>query len=333
MEGGRLSAWLADDAMSSFLSDKRVGVTGGAGFLGRAVCECLRARQAGDIVIPRSSVYDFTKADAVAQWFEDESPDLVIHLAAEVGGIGANQKQPGRFFYANLAMGLHLIEESRRRGVAKFVQVGTVCAYPRDCRVPFQEDDLWSGFPEETNAPYGVAKRALGVMLEAYRAQYRFNGVYLIPVNLYGPHDNFDPDTSHVIPALIRKFAEAVEFRQRTVSAWGSGSATREFLYVDDAAEAIVMAAEIHNDPKPINLGTGREVSIAELAQMIGELCGFTGEILWDKTRPDGQPRRSLDTRWAATLLNWQAKTELEGGLRRTIDWWKQSRVVASSTA
>lgn len=308
---------------SSYWSKRRVCVTGGAGFLGRAVCARLQELGPAELCIPRQAQYDLTAQPAVAQLFEDARPDVVIHLAADVGGIGANQRRPGRFFYANMAMGLNLIEEARRRGIEKFVQIGSVCAYPKHCPLPFREDDLWAGMPEETNAPYGVTKRALGVMLDAYRSEYDFNGVYLIPVNLYGPHDNFDLDTSHVVPALVRKFCGAAERREDTVTCWGTGQASREFLFVDDAAEAIVLAARIHNDSQPINLGTGEEIKIAELAELIASLTGFTGDIVWDAKRPDGQPRRQLDTTRATTLLGWQARVELEEGLRRTIDWWR----------
>ena len=308
---------------SSYWSKRRVCVTGGAGFLGRAVSNRLRELDPAELIVPRQVQYDLTQQADVARLFENTRPDMVIHLAAEVGGIGANQRRPGRFFYANLAMGMNLIEEARHRGVEKFVQLGSVCAYPKHCPVPFREDDLWAGLPEETNGPYGVTKRALGVMLEAYRNEYDFNGVYLIPVNLYGPGDNFDLETSHVIPALVRKFCNAVDQRKDTVTCWGTGKASREFLYVEDAAEAIVLAARIHNDSQPINLGTGEEIVVAELAEMIARLTGFKGEIVWDARRPDGQPRRQLDTTRASTLLGWQAKVELEGGLRRTIDWWR----------
>lgn len=309
--------------MHGDLHNKRVCVTGGAGFLGRAVCARLRGAGIENVVVPRSRDYDLTHAEQVERLFDESSPQIVIHLAAEVGGIGANEMNPGRFFYANMAMGLNLIEESRRRSVEKFVQVGTVCSYPKFCDVPFREDDLWSGFPEETNAPYGVAKRALGVMLDAYRRQYGFNGVYLIPVNLYGPGDNFDPRTSHVVPAMIRRFCEAIDAGRDEVTCWGTGSASRELLYVDDAAEAIVKAAAAHNDSAPINLGTGREITIARLAEMIADLCGYRGRVAWDVSRTDGQPRRCLDTSRAERLLGWRATTKLEEGLRRTIEWWR----------
>ncbi len=309
--------------MASYFSDKRVCVTGGAGFLGRIVCGRLRELGADRLVVPRSKQFDLTDPGAVARLFDEAAPDVVIHLAAEVGGIGANQQHPGRFFYANMAMGLHLIEEARRRRITKFVQVGSVCGYPKFCQVPFREDDLWKGLPEETNAPYGVAKRTLGVMLEAYRQEYGLNGIYLIPVNLYGPGDNFDPQTSHVIPALVHKFCGAVDTGAETVTCWGTGKASREFLYVDDAAEGIVTATAGYNASHPVNLGTGVEITIAELARLIAELCGFRGEIVWDSSRPDGQPRRRLDTTRARELLRWQARIDLETGLRRTIDWWR----------
>ena len=309
--------------MTDHWSKKRVCVTGGAGFLGRAVCTQLEARGAGRIFVPRSREFDLTQRAHVDRMLAVAKPDVVFHLAAEVGGIGANQRHPGRFFYANMAMGLNLIEEARVRGVERFVQVGSVCGYPRDCPLPFVESDLWSGYPEATNAPYGVAKRVLGVMLEAYRAEYGFDGVYLVPVNMYGPHDNFDPETSHVIPALIRKLCHAVDTGAEQVVCWGTGKVTREFLYVDDAAQAIVIAAESDIDSRPINIGTGREIAIADLAALIAGLTGFNGRIEWDTTRPDGQPRRRLDTTRAAELLGWQAQTTLEDGLKRTIAWWR----------
>ncbi len=309
--------------MQQDFTNKRVCVTGGAGFVGRVLCERLRARGASEIFVPRSLDYDLTDAVAVERMYDDAKPDVVIHLAAEVGGIGANQKRPGRFFYANMAMGLHLIEEGRRRGVEKFVQVGTVCAYPKFCPVPFKENDLWDGYPEETNAPYGVAKRSLGVMLDAYRREYGFNGIYVIPVNLYGPGDNFDPETSHVIPALVRKFSEAAEEGQGEVTCWGTGHASREFMYIDDAAEGILAATIAHETSDPVNLGTGREIQIADLAAMIAKQCDFTGRIAWDDTRPDGQPKRQLDTTRAEERFSWTAKVSLEAGIPRTIAWWK----------
>jgi len=312
--------------MNENFSHKRICVTGGAGFLGKAVCRRLRTLGAETVFVPRSRDYDLTRASHVERLFHDALPQIVIHLAAEVGGIGANESNPGRYFFANMAMGLNLIEESRRGGVERFVQVGTVCAYPKHCNLPFHEDDLWSGFPEETNSPYGVAKRALGVMLDAYRRQYGFNGVYLIPVNLYGPGDNFDPHTSHVVPAMIRRFCEAIDDGRGEVTCWGTGKAGRELLYVDDAAEAIVQAATSHDDSEPINLGTGCEITIARLAEMIANLCGYHGRIGWDTRRTDGQPRRSLDTSRAERLLSWRAKTTLDEGLRQTVEWWRSHR-------
>lgn len=323
------------------LTNKRICVTGGAGFLGRVICEKLQSAGCNDIIIPRSRDYDLTNAENVKRLYDDARPDVVIHLAAEVGGIGANQTNPGRFFYANMVMGLHMIEQARIHQIEKFVQVGTVCAYPKFCDVPFREESLWDGYPEETNAPYGVAKRSLGVMIDAYYRQYNLNGIYLIPVNLYGPGDNFDLETSHVIPALIRKFCEAIGRGMDVVSCWGTGNACREFLYVDDAADAIIIAAATHDDPSPINIGTGREISIADLASCIAKLCGFSGHIEWNTDRPDGQPRRRLDTSKAEKLLKWHARVDLEQGLLQTIEWWKShsSRVktstppVSSSTA
>lgn len=308
------------------LAGKTLVVTGGAGFLGARVVELLRARGAGAVVVPRSVTYDLTEQEAVRRMFDDTRPDIIVHLAAEVGGIGANRDNPGRYFYANAAMGIHLIEESRRRGVEKFVQVGTVCSYPKFAPVPFHEDTLWDGYPEETNAPYGIAKKSLLVMLQAYRQQYGLRGVYLLPVNLYGPGDNFDPHTSHVIPALIRKFKEARDRNAETVTLWGSGNPSREFLYVDDAARAIVLATELYDDPEPMNVGTGREIRIRDLADLIAGLTGFSGTLEWDTTKPDGQPRRSLDTTRARDRLGFRAEVELEQGLRRTIAWWEQRR-------
>ncbi|MCZ6834434.1 MAG: GDP-L-fucose synthase [Planctomycetota bacterium] len=307
------------------LSQHRIVVTGGAGFLGRVICEKLRARGCDDILVPRRVDYDLTDAVAVERLYEDMRPDVVIHLAAEVGGIGANMDNPGRFFFANMAMALHLIEQSRKVGLKKFVQVGTICAYPKFCPVPFQEDELWNGYPEETNAPYGIAKKAALVMLDAYHRQYGMNGVYLLPVNLYGPHDNFDLHNSHVIPALIRKCETAINAGDDSMTCWGTGQVSREFLYVDDAAEGILRATEVMQEPIPVNLGTGYEITIKDLVELIAKLTGFTGEILWDASKPDGQPRRCLDTDRADSLFGWRATVGFEEGLRRTIDWWRQT--------
>ena len=303
--------------MAESLSSNRICVTGGAGFLGRVVCQVLRDRGAPSIIVPRSSEYDLTRADAARRLFDDHKPDVVIHLAAEVGGIGANQANPGRFFFANMAMGLNLIEEARVRGVEKFVQVGTVCSYPKNCPAPFREESLWDGFPEETNAPYGVAKRTLGVMLDAYRRQYGFNGIYLIPVNLYGPGDNFDLESSHVIPALMRKAHEAKLSGAADFSVWGSGKPLREFLYVDDLADALVFLLERYSWPVQINLGTGEELSIRELAETVGQIVGFKGTLRFDTSKPDGAPRKLLDNT-RVTEMGWSPKTPLAEGLAKT---------------
>jgi GDP-L-fucose synthase len=309
--------------MASPLAGKRIVVTGGAGFLGQAVCERLRALGATELFVPRRAQYDLTTEEGVERLYRDARPQMVMHLAAEVGGIGANMANPGRYFFANMAMALHLIEGARRHGVERFVQTGTICAYPKFTPVPFREDDLWNGYPEETNAPYGVAKKAALVMLDAYRRQYGLKSAYLLPVNLYGPRDNFDLQTSHVIPALIRKCIEAQRSGADHIVCWGTGSASREFLYVDDAADGLVRAAEVMDDPDPVNLGTGMEITIRDLVTLIARLCGFAGEIRWDASKPDGQPRRCLDTEKAARLLGWRAKVGFEEGLRRTIEWFK----------
>ena len=279
-----------------------------------------------DPIVPRRRDYDLTREADVARLYRDARPDIVLHLAAEVGGIGANQANPGRYFYANMAMALHLIEEARRVGLRKFVQVGTICAYPKHTPVPFREADLWNGYPEETNAPYGVAKKAALVMLDGYRRQYGLASSYLLPVNLYGPWDNFDPATSHVIPALIRKCLEAAESGRAWIDCWGTGSASREFLFVDDAAEGVVRAAERLDDPVPVNLGTGSEITVRALVELVAETCGFTGEIRWDPSRPDGQPRRCVDASRASELLGWCAETRLADGLRATVDWYRANR-------
>lgn len=310
--------------MSIDFARDRFVVTGGAGFLGSFVCERLRARGVSDdrLFVPRRRDYDLTRETDVERLYRDARPDVVVHLAAEVGGIGANRENPGRFFYANAAMGLHLIEHARRVNLRKFVQVGTICAYPKFTPVPFREEDLWNGYPEETNAPYGVAKKALLVMCQAYREQYGLNAIYLLPVNLYGPRDNFDLDSSHVIPALIRKCLEAKERGDDRIVCWGDGSPTREFLYVEDAAEGIVLATERYDSPDPVNLGSGREISIRDLVELIARLTGFDGKIEWDTTKPNGQPRRCLDTTRARERFGFTAQTDFEEGLRRTIAWY-----------
>jgi len=300
-------------------------VTGGAGFLGRQVVAELERRGAKDVFVPRSRDYDLVQGEAVRRLLDDAAPDVVIHLAAVVGGIGVNREHPGRFFYENLMMGAQLMEESRRRGVTKLVAVGTVCSYPKHAPVPFREDDLWEGYPEETNAPYGLAKKMLLVQSQAYRQEYGFRSVFLLPVNLYGPGDNFDPASSHVIPALIRKFVEAGEAGADHVDAWGTGAASREFLYVEDAARGIVLATERYDGDAPVNLGTGREITIRELAEKIRALTGFEGEIRWDASQPDGQPRRCLDVS-RAEAFGFRTETGFDEGLRRTIDWYLAHR-------
>jgi len=304
------------------LKNKRVLVTGGNGFLGRHVVAALKSEECATILTPRRADYDLTREDLVARFYADHRPDLVIHLAAVVGGIGANRDNPGRFFYDNLMMGALTMEHARRSGVKKYVAIGTICCYPKFTPVPFREDELWNGYPEETNAPYGLAKKMLLVQSQAYRQQYGFNAIFLLPVNLYGPGDNFDPGSSHVIPALIKKFVEAGETRARDVEVWGDGTATREFLYVDDAAAAIVRAAEQYDGIEPVNLGAGFEISIRDLAQKIATLTGFTGHIRWDSSKPNGQPRRSLDVSRAETLFGFRAATSFDEGLKQTIEWY-----------
>ena len=312
--------------ISSPFSGARIVVTGGAGFLGRIVVEKLRQRGAGEILVPRRKQFDLTHESDVAHMYAEMRPDVVFHLAAEVGGIGANMRNPGRYFFANMAMALHLIEHARQAGLGKFVQVGTICAYPKMTPVPFHENDLWNGYPEETNAPYGIAKKAAMVMLDGYQRQYGLKSTYVLPVNLYGPGDNFDANTSHVIPALIKKCVEAVDASSGHIDCWGTGSASREFLYVDDAAEGVIRAAEVLDTPEPINLGSGREILIRDLVALIAKLSGFKGEIRWDASKPDGQPRRCLDVSRASSLLGWRAKVEFEMGLTKTIDWYRSNR-------
>ncbi len=312
--------------MTAFWKEKRVVVTGGAGFLGSFVVDQLRAKGCHQIVIPRSKDYDLVQMDAVRQLYRDAKPDLVIHLAARVGGIGANQANPGRFFYDNLMMGTQLIEVGRQRGLKKFVATGTICAYPKFAPIPFKEDDIWNGYPEETNAPYGLAKKMMLVQSQAYRQQYGFNSIVLFPVNLYGPRDNFDLETSHVIPALIRKCASTKEDGRASITLWGDGSPTREFLYVEDAAEGIVLAAEQYDGNLPVNLGTGEEISIRELAGLITTEVGFTGTVQWDTTKPNGQPRRCLDVNRAKQLFGFQARHSLRDGLTKTVQWFQANR-------
>ena len=308
-----------------FWSGLRVVVTGGAGFLGSHLVECLRPQGCAEIVVPRSRDYDLVKAQAVQRLFRDARPDIVIHLAARVGGIEANRRNPGRFFYENLMMGAQLMEEARLAGVRKFVAIGTICAYPKFTPVPFKEDDLWNGYPEETNAPYGMAKKMLLVQAQAYRQQFGFPAITLLPVNLYGPRDNFDLETSHVIPAMIRKFVEARRAGQSEVVLWGSGKPTREFLFVRDAAQGILLATERYSGEAPVNLGAGFEISIADLATLIAKVTRYKGRLVWDASRPDGQPRRCLDVSRAEKEFGFRATTPFEEGLRETIAWYEAS--------
>jgi GDP-L-fucose synthase len=307
-------------------SSKRILVTGGAGFLGSYVVERLEKEGYKEIFVARSKIYDLIEMEAVKRLYRDSKPDIVVHIAARVGGIGANMKYPGSFFYENLMMGVQMMEMGRLSGIEKFIALGTICAYPKFANIPFKEEDLWNGYPEETNAPYGLAKKMLLVQSQAYRQQYGFNCIYLLPVNLYGPRDNFDPEFSHVIPALIKKVYEAKETKSDRINVWGTGKATREFLYVKDAAEGILLALERYNKPYPINLGAGFEISIEVLVKLICELMGFTGEIEWDATKPDGQPRRCLDTHKARLEFGFEAKTGFKEGLRNTIEWYVESR-------
>ncbi|HEY6803773.1 MAG TPA: GDP-L-fucose synthase [Pyrinomonadaceae bacterium] len=308
------------------LTDKRIAVTGGEGFLGSRIVAQLVARGHNPFVV-RHSDYDLVRGEAVEKFYHHVNPQIVIHAAAIVGGIGANRASPGRFFYENLMMGTQLIEGARHHGVEKFIQLGTICSYPKFTPVPFKEENLWDGYPEETNAPYGIAKKALFVQGQAYRDQYGLNAIYLMPVNLYGPGDNFSPESSHVIPALIKKFVGAVEGDDRSVEVWGTGGATREFLYVDDAAEGVVLAAERYNDRDPVNLGIGVEITIRDLAEIIAAETGFEGDIVWDLTKPDGQPRRAVDTSRAAERFGFKARTNFKLGLRRTIQAYRAAQI------
>ena len=306
---------------------ERIVVTGGAGFLGRFIVDRLRAQSGIEVFAPRSADYNLVAATDIKRLYADTRPDLVIHLAAVVGGIGANQKNPGRFFYENLMMGVQLIEQARLANVQKFVALGTVCAYPKFTPTPFSEDDLWNGYPEETNAPYGLAKKMMLVQSQSYREQYGFNSIFLLPANLYGPGDNFDLETSHVIPALIRKCIEARVAGHDFIEAWGTGNASREFLYVEDCADAIVSAAAIYNESEPVNIGTGNEITIAELLKLIAQLTRFDGEIRWQSNKPDGQPRRRLEVTRAFEKFHFRARVSLEEGLKRTVDWYEATRL------
>ena len=306
----------------SWLAAKRLLVTGGAGFLGRYVVKKLEEKGCKKIFVPRSKDYNLINNEAVQKLYQDSRPDIVIHLAAKVGGIGANRENPGKFFHDNLMMGVQMMEQGRLFGVEKFVALGTICAYPKFTPIPFKEEDLWNGYPEETNAPYGLAKKMLLVQSQAYRQQYGFNAIYLLPVNLYGPGDNFDPESSHVIPALIKKCVDAIKSREDKIVVWGTGEASREFLYVQDAAEGIILATEKYNKPEPLNIGAGFEIKIKDLVNLIAELTGFQGRVEWDTTKPDGQPRRCLDVSRAEKELGFKAKLDFREGLRKTIEWY-----------
>jgi GDP-L-fucose synthase len=312
--------------MSAFFKDRRIVVTGGAGFLGGYVIEGLQKRGCKNILVPRIEEYDLVSLDDINRMYDDMKPDVVIHLAAVVGGIGANREHPGEFFYKNLMMGVQLIEQGRLRNIEKFVAIGTVCAYPKFTPVPFKERDIWNGYPEETNAPYGLAKKMLLVQSQSYRTEYGFNSIFLLPVNLYGPGDNFDPASSHVIPALIKKCVDAVESDSDHIDCWGTGNVSREFIYASDAAEGILLATEHYNGSEPVNIGSGFEITIKELVEKIAELAGFSGEIRWDSSRPDGQPRRCLDVSRAKEYFGFEAKTDFGEGLKATIDWYMANR-------
>ena len=310
--------------MSGFFEDRRIVVTGGAGFLGGYILEGLRKRGCEDILVPKIEDYDLVNLEDVMRMYDNMKPDIVIHLAAVVGGIGANREHPGEFFYKNLMMGVQLIEQGRVRAIEKFVAIGTICAYPKFTPVPFKEEELWNGYPEETNAPYGLAKKMLLVQSQAYRAEYGFNSIFLLPVNLYGPGDNFDPASSHVIPALIKKCADAIETGADHIDCWGTGRVSREFIYAADAAEGILLATEHYNGDEPVNIGAGFEITIKDLAEKIAELTGFEGELRWDSSKPDGQPRRCLDTSRAKEYFGFEARTDFDEGLEATIKWYRE---------
>ena len=312
--------------MSGFFEDKRIVVTGGAGFLGGYVVEGLKNRGCKNILVPRIEDYDLVNLDDIVRMYDDMEPDIVIHLAAVVGGIGANREHPGEFFYKNLMMGVQLIEQGRLRGIEKFVAIGTVCAYPKFTPVPFKEDNIWNGYPEETNAPYGLAKKMLLVQSQAYRTEYGFNSIFLLPVNLYGPGDNFDPGSSHVIPALIKKCIDAIDMGVDYIECWGTGKVSREFIYVADAAEGILLGTEFYNKPEAVNIGAGFEITIKELVEKIAECTGFKGEIRWDSSKPDGQPRRRLDVSRAKAEFGFEAKMDFDEGLKRMIEWYVENR-------
>jgi GDP-L-fucose synthase len=309
----------------------RILVTGASGFLGKHVLEVLARRGYQNVLAPTHADYDLIKSDQVAACMRDLHPDAIVHLAAVVGGIGANRARPGEFFYQNLVMGAELMEQARRGGVQKFVAIGTICAYPKFTPIPFSEDDLWDGYPEETNAPYGLAKKMLLVQAQAYRQQYGFNAVYLLPTNLYGPGDNFDPETSHVIPALIRKCVEAIDNGDDAITVWGTGQPTREFLFAGDCAEGIVAALERYDRSDPVNLGSGEEIRISELVHLIAEATGFDGQIRFDASQPDGQPRRKVDASRALAEFGWQSTTSFQDGLRATVEWYRGARKPASA--
>jgi GDP-L-fucose synthase len=311
--------------MSRLFENKRIVVTGGAGFLGAYVLAGLKKRGCKNVLVPKIEDYDLIKISDIKKMYDNMKPDIVIHLAAVVGGIGANREHPGKFFYENLMMGAQLIEEGRLQNLEKFVAIGTICAYPKFTPVPFKEDDLWSGYPEETNAPYGLAKKMLLVQSQAYRQEYNFNSIFLLPVNLYGPGDNFKPESSHVIPALIKKCVDAINKGDKYIECWGTGSASREFIYAEDAAEGILLATEFYNGSEPVNIGVGFEITIKDLVGKIAKLAGFKGEIHWDASKPDGQPRRCLDTSRAKKIFGFEAKTDFDAGLKATIEWYKKN--------